>query len=127
MKYVRLVLAIAAVGLLNYDCNKKYLDKRPLGQVDETTLANKKGVEGLLIGAYSLLDGMRGNQLEFGSAASNWIYGSICGSEAYKGSDLNDQAGIVPIETFTATATNIFLAQKWGTVYDGVQRTNDVV
>jgi len=38
-------------------CGKSYLEKEPLGTLNETNLANKAGVEGLLIGAYSLLDG----------------------------------------------------------------------
>ena len=115
-----------------FSCNKSYLNKRPLGQLDEKALANKKGVEKLLIGAYSLLDGIGGNKSSFFSAASNWLYGSICGSEAYTGSDNYDGARLsaLPCEKFQATANPAFanpLVDKWGTVYDGVQRANDVL
>lgn len=127
MKYFKILLFITLAALLHFHCNKEYLEKRPYGLLDEEALANKKGVEGLLIGAYSLLDGIGGNKSGFGSAASNWVYGSICGSEAYKGSDPPDQDPINPIEIFSATATNQYLAMKWGTVYDGVQRANDVL
>ncbi len=127
MNYIKLFVLAATAGILIYSCKKTYLDKRPLGQVDETALANKKGVEGLLIGAYSLLDGVVGDKYSWGAPASNWIYGSITGSEAYKGSEDYDQTDIKPIENFSVTATNYFLPLKWGAVYDGVQRANDVL
>ncbi len=129
MKYFRILLTFFTAGLVIYACSKKYLDKRALGELDEAALANKKGVEGLLIGAYSLLDGIGGNKSGFGSAGSNWIYGSICGSEAYIGSFQNDRGNtsIAAFERFTATATNENLASKWGTLYDGIQRANDVL
>lgn len=127
MKCIKHSVLVVMVGILIYSCSKSYLEKRPLGQLDETSLANKKGVERLLIGAYSLLDGIGGNKSGWNSAASNWIYGSICGSEAYKGSDRNDQAPIAAVEQFIASATNEALASKWGVVYDGVQRANDVL
>lgn len=130
MKYIKLFMLAVATGIYFYSCGKTYLDKRPLGQVDETALANKKGVEGLLIGAYSLLDGIGGNKSDFYSAASNWIYGSISGSEAYTGSEDGDgpRNATLPAEIFsTLIPTNAALASKWGTVYDGVQRANDVL
>jgi len=129
MKYFRILLTFFTAGLVIYACSKKYLDKRALGELDEAALANKKGVEGLLIGAYSLLDGIGGNKSGFGSAGSNWIYVSICGSEAYIGSFQNDRGNtsIAAFERFTATATNENLASKWGTLYDGIQRANDVL
>ena len=127
MKYFKIMLVLFFSSIIIYACSKTYLDKRPLGELDENALANKKGVEGLLIGAYSLLDGEGGNKSFTGSSAgSNWIYGSICGSEAYAGSYLNDFE-VAVIEKFNSTATNEHLASKWGTVYDGVQRANDVL
>lgn len=114
---------------LVFSC-KKNIDQAPLGYVDETKLANKKGVEGLLIGAYSLLDGVANSgNFGWGSAASNWTYGSICGSEAYRGSELltDDQAEILYLEKFEASPLNGYLAQKWALVYAGVQRANEVL
>ena len=127
MRHVRSIVAVVA-GALIFSCGKTYLTRDPLGQLDEADITNKKGVERLLIGAYSLLDGIGGNKSLWYSAGSNWLYGSICGSEAYKGSDVNDQGPeLNPIELFTHTANAIALASKWGTVYDGVSRANDVL
>jgi starch-binding outer membrane protein, SusD/RagB family len=130
MKNYILLLMIATIGTLNFHCNKAYLDKRPLGEVDETALANKKGVEGLLIGAYSLLDGYGSskNVNGYAAAASNWVYGSICGSEAYKGGQApDDQYAIDDMEKFSSDAFNVYLLEKWGVLYDGIQRSNDVL
>ena len=38
-------------------CSDKYLELKPIGAVDESILATKSGVDGVLIVAYSLLDG----------------------------------------------------------------------
>ena len=55
----KIIIAINLICLvLLYACKKNYLEKPPLGSLSEITLANKAGVEGLLIGAYSLLDGV---------------------------------------------------------------------
>jgi hypothetical protein len=128
MKWIKSYLIILAVAILCSTCGKSYLDKRPIGKLDEAALANKRGVEGLLIGAYSLLDGINGDiDGNWYSAASNWIYGSICGSEAYKGSEPDDEPDIVVIEKFKSTQYMAHLEIKWRIVYDGVQRANEVL
>lgn len=56
-KILFLVLITITLGGAFYACQESFLDRPPLGGLDETTLANSKGVEAVLIGAYSLLDG----------------------------------------------------------------------
>lgn len=123
------LLLLLSLGLFyGSSCTKDYLNKRPLGQLDETAVTNQRGVEALLIGAYSLLDGIGSPKSGWYSGASNWVYGSICGSEAYKGSlDFDGAADITPLELFMPTPSISSLASKWGTVYDGVQRANEVL
>lgn len=125
---LRIILAgVTAVIVLAVSCSKSFLDKNPIGSLDQNTLANKAGVEGLLIGAYSLLDGFGGAGGGWQSAGSNWVYGGVASDDAYKGSDPGDQADIVPIETYAPTASNGYFNQKWQAVYDGIQRCNDVL
>ena len=129
IKHIKAFVLIGMAVVYIFSCGKR-LDKRPLGALDEAAIANKRGVEGLLIGAYSLLDGIGGNKSSYYSAASNWVYGSISGSEAYTGSEDGDdpRKAVLPSEVFvTLIPTNEALASKWGTVYDGVQRANDVL
>ena len=129
MKYAKAFLILLSGAFFIDSCGKSYLEKRPLGQLDETAIANKKGVEGLLIAAYSLLDGIGSTKSGWFSAGSNWIYGSICGSEAYTGSDDIDDGRRIPLtlEKFAPTSSNDAIVSKWGTVYDGVQRANEVL
>ena len=67
----------------------------------------------------------------WGSAASNWIYGSICGSEAYTGSDAGDGTGIAinNFAKFTSSPSDEGgdLDSKWRAVYEGVARANAVL
>jgi len=119
------LLLICAV----YACQKKgFLDKPALGKIDPVLLANKAGVESLLIGAYSELDGYGGAGTGQSSAPSNWMFGSITGGDAYKGSDPSDGAADqTPVATFNLPATNSFITGKFASLYDGVQRSNDVL
>jgi hypothetical protein len=128
MKHCKILFTLAATGMVIYACNKSALNQPARGVLTQEELANKKGVESLLIGAYSELDLMSLNPFGWGGTASNWIYGSICGSEAYTGGlDLNDQTDIVALETFKYDALNSMIGQKWVAVYDGVERTNTVL
>src|SRR5688572_7383472 len=131
MKYAKIMLVCFIAAVIADGCSKNKLDQPVLGQLDESDITNRKGVEALLIGAYAILDGFSGDAFGqtgwWASAASNWVYGSICGSEAYKGSELGDQPDINSIETFKASATNVYFADKWAAVYAGAQRANDVL
>jgi hypothetical protein len=128
-KYLKVLLITASVAFIGYACKKSFLDKSPIGGLDPTALANKNGVNGLLIGAYSLLDGYGGNGSYWASAASNWVYGSVAGTEAHKGSSAGDQPDIVPIETFHSSVlpNDGYFEAKWQTVYDAISRCNDVI
>lgn len=115
-----LVITIAA-------CSKGFLDKKPLGTLNPSVMASEAGVQGLLIGAYSLVDGEGAPGDGFASGASNWIFGGIAGDDAYKGSDPSDVAAAVGVENWTIAPTNGAIPQKWNVCYNGVQRCNDVL
>ncbi|MBY0535440.1 MAG: RagB/SusD family nutrient uptake outer membrane protein [Chitinophagaceae bacterium] len=119
-------ILIALTGVVIYSCSKSFLERSPLGSLDENVLANKKGVEGLLIGAYSLLDGY-GAGGNWDASGSNWVYGSVVGGDAHKGSDAGDQQDINPMERYSAVSTNGYFNNKWRTVYEGVTRANNVL
>ena len=129
-KFISLmVVSVVIITSVFISCSKGFLDRQPNGTLDTTILANQKGVEALLIGAYSLLDGYQNTNGIGGweSAPDNWVYGSIVGGDAHKGSDAADQPSITPIESFTANATNSFFYQKWRAEYEGITRTNVVL
>ena len=123
-------VALSSLVIL-YACNKSYLDVPASGALQPSTMINKNGVESLLVGAYSLLDG-EGSSAGTGNgpwatSSSNWVYGSVAGGDAHKGSDPGDQNLITPIEQWNATASNGYLDQLWQQRFDGVARANETL
>lgn len=125
--YIKIILVLSISSVLLYACKKEFLERAPLGSLDQGNLTTSAGVRGLLIGAYSLLDGYGGAGGGFATSASNWVFGGVASDDAYKGSDPGDQADIVSIETYTANASNPYFESKWRLLYDAVQRSNDVL
>ncbi|MBB6500460.1 RagB/SusD family nutrient uptake outer membrane protein [Pedobacter cryoconitis] len=127
-----LLTVLVFTGQLFYSC-KKALVQPPLGSVTEELVANKNGVNSLLIGAYAALYGMQGNNQGLGggdawqASPSNWVFGSIAGGDASKGSNGGDQPAIDPIANFYSDPNNAFYNGKWKALYEGVSRTNNVL
>ena len=123
-----LLLGTIVCGILIFTACKKFLNKPPLGTLSPEVMATEKGVQGLLIGAYSLVDGEGAAGDGFASGASNWILGGVTGDDAYKGSDPTDVAEAAPMEQWVSlTPTNGAIPQKWKVCYSGAQRCNDVL
>lgn len=135
------VIALAAI-ITTIACNKSFLDKSLTGPVTQESLANKAGVEGLLIGAYSLLDGVGaagttgvpkltapdGSGGVWEGSADNWIFSSVPGGDDHKGSFQQDQGTyFLPIQAYNTDPSNLFINDKWIIVYASVQRCNDVL
>jgi hypothetical protein len=122
------LLTIATSGL--YAC-KDFLGSAaaPLGTLNQGTLANAKGVEGSLIAAYRALDWTTGVGGAWGSAASNWVFGSVSSDDAVAGSTFNDQPGVTDIEAYSwgTAATDGYLNDKWRAMYEGVVRSNSTL
>jgi hypothetical protein len=130
MKRFRILSAIAVilVFVMTNACKESFLEITPNGALDEAVLATYDGVDGLLIGAYSMVDGYS-DQGTGGWEATNsgWVYGSIRGMEANKGTDSGDQPDINPIQKFEETATNPYLNSKWRSIYEAISRCNSVI
>jgi starch-binding outer membrane protein, SusD/RagB family len=128
MKHISRILLVAAMIIGLSSCKKKFLDVTPVGVLDEATLATEKGVNKLLIAAYAMLDAHDGDLNlggEWGSGGSNFLYGSIGGGEANKGSDPGDQGpNMTPVQRHEVNATNGALNDRWKAIYEGVKRTN---
>jgi len=130
LKYKVLIPASLVVLLAVYACSKSFTEVKPIGVVSPDILANAFGVRGILIGAYSMLDGIGGagnSNGNWANAGSNWVYGSVCADDSHKGSDALDQQSIVPLMRWEEDANNGFLGDIWAARYDGVQRANDVL
>lgn len=115
-------LVISILLLFVVGCKKEFLNQATVGLLTEEQAQSKKGAQQFLVGAYAAL---KGSGWEGGG--SNWVYGSIVGGEANKGSDAGDQADIVPIQQYAALPTNNYFNIKWGALYEGVARSNGTI
>lgn len=116
------------LGLLSLSCSKDFLETEPLGQFSTVGLANASGVEGILLGAYSMLDGFGlDGQSGWNGTIENWVFGGVVSDDAYKGTDAGDQPEQSFLETFDFQATNLHIRNKWRAIYKGVARANDAI
>lgn len=123
-KLLLIALAAFAINLLISACKDSFLDVTPTSALTEEVLSSKKGLDGLLIGCYSVLTGR--DQL-FYSGFGNWVHGSILGGEANKGTNGGDQAVVNPVQRFETLPNNDLPAQKWRICYEGVARCNTLL
>lgn len=126
MRKLSLIMLMVAF-MLPLSCSDEFLEVAPKGVLSVQTLSNKTGVEFLLTGAYSLLDGWNGQGTGWHSAPDNHVYGSIAADDAYKGTTSGDQPNMTFIETHNILPDNDYFRGKWRVVYDGVARCNDVL
>jgi hypothetical protein len=114
----RSYLTLAAIIMIFFavSCSDEFLDRPPQGTYYEPSLSNEQGIEGILIGAYSSLNGRPG---QIYGGASNWLWGSVGADEAYKGSEASDQADINFVEAFEVGPGNVTLKDKWIATFDG--------
>lgn len=120
------VLWFCSVGFTA--CKKDYLEPQPFGRYSVEQLMSKKGIDGLLIGTYGMLDGQGiSGASGWMVGATNWVYGDVASDDAYKGTDAGDQPQMTEIEIYASQAANTYFRFKWLSLYEGVSRANDVI
>lgn len=121
MKHKSYIYAALTACLL-CSCGDSFLDKRPQGSIDENALQTPAGIELLVTSTYANL-----TEDDWGASPMNWVFGSIYGGDANKGSDSGDQPPVNFFETYQLLANNDYLNQKWNWVYKGVNRANNAL
>lgn len=125
MKKVKFLL-LPMVMIMTIGCTK-FFDVAPQGVASEALLKSKAGVNALLVGAYSLLDGIGSGTTDWHGAVDNWVFGGVASDDAVKGTDAGDQPEQSFIEQYNWVADNTHFRGKWQAVYDGVSRCNEVI
>lgn len=105
-------------------CKDSFLVVAPTGTLTSSQLSTKNGLEGLLISAYTQLNGRGFAQT---SSSTNWMYGSIMGGEANKGSNAGDYNAITPFQRYEMLASSGELTARWQNMYEGISRANSVL
>src|SRR5687768_17251356 len=120
-------VGIALIGVTIYSCSKSFLEKPPYGAIDGASLTNRAGVEGALIGAYSLLDGNGSRWSSDRTSPWNAWAGSSSTDDAHKGGSPTQQTDRAELESKKYNATNSILKDRWTAYYAGIYRANEVL
>lgn len=123
-KRVTILMLAGAIVLGPIACKESFLEVPVTGQLQEDQILNQRGIEALLVGAYSVLNG-RGNGWH--SGASNWMWGSIRGGDANKGTNAGDFNAMNPVQRFEVDAVNGEVNGKWLGSFEGVSRANYIL
>lgn len=124
MKKINKLVVSALAGLaLMYSCKDSFLDVPVTGQLDKTILGGRLGLDGALLATYSQVNG-RGNRM---ASPSNWVWGSIRGADANKGTDPGDYSTINPVQRYAALPTGDVINDKWAGNFEGVARANSTL
>ena len=109
-------------------CSEDFTDIDPVGSLSDASLQNATGVDLLLTGTYSVLDGIRngGPGSDWTKSGDNWWL-DVISDDAHKGSTDGDQADLYAIEIFDWGTTNPYFEGKWQALYAGVNRANGVI
>lgn len=108
-------------------CKEDFLEPQPFGQYSPDQLKSKRGIDGLLVGVYGILDGQGLPTDPWSVGASQWGIAGVASDDAYKGTDANDQPQMTEIELWQSQSANPYFYNKWIALYDGVSRANDVL
>ena len=109
-------------------CSEDFTDIDPVGSLSDASLQNATGVDLLLTGTYSVLDGIRngGPGADWTKSGDNWWL-DVISDDAHKGSTDGDQADLYAIEIFDWGTTNPYFEGKWQALFAGVNRANGVI
>ena len=118
------LIATLAVASITFSCKDSFLEVLPTGSLGEAQLTSKAGVEGTLLGAYSMILGKNFSRL---AGPNNWVFGSILGGDANKGTDPGDYTAINPMQRYESDANNGDIASTWLAKYEGISRANSTI
>ena len=125
MKKIFIYVSVLAMVLA---CSDDFTESPAVGALSDKALQNEIGVNLMLTGAYSALDGVRLNSIGEGWAQgpSNWIFDTLS-DDAHKGSTDGDQPELYNVETLNWSTGGSYFLGKWSAVWAGAQRANAVI
>ncbi len=118
-------LAVLTALMSSTSCSDDFLDRDPKGALFSGSLANEAGVNGLLIGTYSLLN--HGGTDGSGWHSGLWIFGGVTSDDAHTGTEAGALQPVPEFEAYIHTSATRGLNDRWKVLYAGVQRANDVL
>ena len=127
MKRIHNIILLACAVFLG-SCGKGFLDKNPQGELVQEQIETPAGVEGMLTGAYGLVNGnVNGTWGNYASAPSQWLFGEVGSDDAHKGSNNGDQPNMNQVELHDVSTANDNTEVMWNRYYEGVARCNNTL
>jgi starch-binding outer membrane protein, SusD/RagB family len=123
MKNIKIFIACIALFFGAIACKEEFLNVPATGSLSKAQLSSNAGLEGALISAYAQLSGLGSYQ----AGPSNWVWGSIRGGDANKGTDPGDFSDINPIQRFEYSPTLPFSEGAYQGHFEGVSRANAIL
>ena len=120
------VYLILLVGMLT--CSDEFTESPAIGSLSEEALRNETGVDLLLTGAYSTLDGVRDNNFgnPFSGGGDN-IWMNLISDDGHKGSEDFDQIQLYDLEILNWSTDDQYIYGKWSALFAGINRANAVI
>jgi len=116
-------ITLVLLFILSTNCQDSFLDVQPTTSLSANELSTKEGLEGALIGSYSMLMG----RTSFINDSSNWIWGSIMGGDANKGTVEADNAPLNEVQAYAVQSNNGAVLDKYSYLYEGIARANNTL
>jgi len=114
--------------LFTFSCSDEFTTQPAVGALSDDAIQNADGIDLLLTGAYSTLDGKRVNQggSDWAASGDNWWF-DVLSDDAHKGSTDGDQDQLTALEKYDLATGNPYILGRWTALYAGVNRSNAVI
>jgi hypothetical protein len=123
----KLIILLAVINLVVSGC-QDFLEQKPQGVLGTNALATRQGLDGLLTGAYALLDGKDSYfSYQWEGSNTNWVFGSMAGGDAHKGLQPATFVEIDQIVGYEALPGNYYFNAKWQLLYEAIARCNSTL
>jgi len=119
----KIVGVVTALLAISFACKDSFLEVKPTGAISVDQLSSKKGIEGSLIASYAMLSGVGTRMVH----PWNWVWGSIRGGDANKGTDPGDFSTINPIQRFEYLSSLDVIHDNYRGLYEIIARANNVL
>lgn len=118
-----LAILIGCIMVAPVACDDSYLQIPIAGSLSESQLVSQAGLEKLLIGVYANLNGRD----SWHGGSTNWMWGSMRGADANKGTNAGDFNSMNPVENYAVETTNTEVEAKWNKSFEGISRANRLI
>ncbi len=123
----KICMMFVALILLFTGCDEEFLTREPEGQFGQPSLQTPEGVEGILLGAYAMIDGVGLDGTNgWNVTVENWAF-NIASDDALKGTDAGDQPEQSFIEAYDFQSFNGHITNRWRALFKGVARADDAI